>query len=60
MKDVNFICLDLVSRLGSLAHTLFVELCEIAGAGFFTHATMIGVFMDLIRDKFSVASEMSS
>ena len=32
---------------------------EIAGAGFFTHATMIGVFMDLIRDKFSVASEIS-
>ena len=31
----------------------------LAGAGFFTHASMIGVFMDLIRDKSSSASEMS-
>lgn len=56
----KFVWFDLVSRFGSLAHTRFVELNEIAGAGFFTHATMIGVFMDLIRDKLSVASEMRS
>lgn len=45
--------------LGLLTLVLLHSMKLIAGAGFFTHATMIGVFMDLIRDKFSVASEIS-